>query len=358
MRYSVISWNVDRFFGSRGSPIAYALFNGEESSPAMEAEQVARKALTVAAAIDQVAQDSGPPLLVGLQEIENVDLADQVAAAVTSAPLVSVEHLCEDETGFALEGLDITLLVNTRAVTAVSRLWSHVTDRSFLTRDILECDMVVGAQQVSVLVNHWPSRLVSEAASQRVAAAHYVRGLVADKTRYSLYQMWAGEFDAVVVPSQETIKRKADVPVILMGDFNDEVFSESLEILGSTSDAEAVVKDLKVRGRVRAERFRSYMGSRPLLFNPFWGLLTGSGSYYRSPRWRFYDQILLSRGLLLPEAPLAYVPGSERIFAGPTVRLPDGSTTRLANRGGKPVPFEPGKDGCSDHFPVVVSVEL
>lgn len=353
----MVLWNIHRLFGSAGSPIEHALEGG--SPEGRTASEVAAKLDVIAATIDHIARRDGPPLIVGLVEIETADLAAAIGERVTAADLRCVDVIGDDATAFALDGLNITMLVDADVVAEVTALRSHVINRTFNTRDVLECDLTLtDGTPLTVLVNHWPSRLVGEAASQRVAAAHYVRRLFEAATRYQLSEMWDADRGLIDLPNAAERQARARRPVVVMGDLNDEVFDRSVELLGATSDADAVREDLRVVGRTKRERFRSYMASRPLLLNPMWRFADGHrGSYYRSPRWRTYDHLMLSRGLLEDRAPLRYVPESAAIFDEDEVKLPDGSLWRITNGGHKPIGFDlhAGR-GCSDHFPVWLQV--
>lgn len=357
VRRSVVFWNCSRLFGSGGSPIEHALTLDDPDSRATRA-QVSRKIEVMAAVLDAIAVAYGPPVLVGLVEIESSALAGEIAAAVQSAHLVDVDSLAEDETGLVLDGLNISLLVDTTVFPGPVRLRSHLIDRAFGTRDILEVDITVAPDRppLSVFVNHWPSRLSSDGLARRHAAAHYAARLVNEKVRFTLREMWQAETAHLDIPTQDEAVNRARAPVLVMGDFNDEVFDASLAILDSTPDTSAVVDDLNLHGRTDRDRFVTYRDSSPRLYNPIWAYAAGGGSYYRSPRWRTYDQILLSRGLLEPRHawPLQYVADSARIVDFTTVTLGDGSVYSLTNRGGKPIAYQPAKDrGCSDHFPVL-----
>lgn len=357
VRRSVVFWNCSRLFGSGGSPIEHALTLDDPDSRATRA-QVSRKIEVMAAVLDAIAVAYGPPVLVGLVEIESSALAGEIAAAVRSAHLVDVDSLAEDETGLVLDGLNISLLVDTTAFPGPVRLRSHLIDRAFGTRDILEVDITVAPDRppLSVFVNHWPSRLSSDGLARRHAAAHYAARLVNEKVRFTLREMWQAETAHLDIPTQDEAVKRARAPVLVMGDFNDEVFDASLAILDSTPDTSAVVDDLNLHGRTDRDRFVTYRDSSPRLYNPIWAYAAGGGSYYRSPRWRTYDQILLSRGLLEPRHawPLQYVADSARIVDFTTVTLGDGSVYSLTNRGGKPIAYQPAKDRvCSDHFPVL-----
>jgi hypothetical protein len=354
-QHSVIFWNIQRVFGSQGSPIEHAL-SGGEAAPA----DTSKKITVIAAVIDQISRQCGPPLLIGFAEIENVDLCQRIAENLSTADMQAVEFIREDDTGFALDGLDIGLLVNKTAIVGVSKLRSHVIDRKFITRDILECDLQLSnGKELSVLINHWPSRMVSEAADQRISAAIYTNNLIRAKARFTLQEMWDPETKSLTVPSDADISKRALAPIVVMGDFNDEMFDKSIELLGSTNDTEVVLADEKVRGNTKKARFQSYMKHSPAIFNPFWQHIGGVGSYYRTPRWRFYDQIMMSKGLLDSSFKPFYLTGSATIFNERTTQLQDGSTFEVTNKNGKPIPFDKEKQrGCSDHFPVVISIEL
>lgn len=352
---SIIFWNVQRLFDSRGSPIEYVL----SAEPASE-EFVQGKIRIISAVLDAISAIAGLPLVVGLAEIENALLSQEIAKGVGSVTLDSVDVIATDDTGFALDGLNLGLLVDSGNLDEIERLRSHVIDRTFMTRDILECDMVLkDGKKLSVLLNHWPSRMIGEAEGRRITAAHYLRNLVKAKSRFTLSEMWDAASRSINLPSRDAIEQRAITPVITMGDFNDEVFDTSIELLGSTDDMDAVLNDLDIKQGSRQEEFRSYMASPPLLFNPFWSLVGKQGSYYRTPRWRGYDQILLSQGCLMPEAFLRYLDDSVGVFARKEVYLPDGSTFALTNRNGKPVSYDHQEHrGCSDHFPVFVSIDV
>ena len=354
-QHSLIFWNIQRLFASQGSPIEHALSGGE----AVLAD-TSRKIKVIAAVIDQISRQCGPPLLIGLAEIENVDLCQAIADNISTVDMQAVEFIHEDETGFALDGLDIGLLVNKTAVERVSKLRSHVIDRKFITRDILECDLQLSnGKELTVLVNHWPSRMVSEASGQRISAAIYTKNLIRSKTRFTLQEMWDLETKSLTVPSDAAISKRALALIVVMGDFNDEMFDKSIELLGSTNDKKVVLAAEKVRGNTKKTRFQSYMKHSPAMYNPFWQHIGGVGSYYRTPRWRFYDQIMMSKGLLDSSFKPFYLAGSGTIFNEGVFQLEDGSSYQVTNRNGKPIPFDNKKKrGCSDHFPVVISVDL
>lgn len=359
---SIVFWNVARLFGSGGSPIEHALTLDDDRAGAT-ASQVDRKVEVIAATIDQIARQAGPPLLVGLVEIESSELAMAIARRITTAELVDVDSVADDQTALALDGLNISLLLDRAYFDGDVVLRSHLINRAFGTRDILEADL--GRRDsdhaFAVLVNHWPSRMTWEGAALRTAAAHYLARLVEAKVRFTLREMWDPEHRKMKVPVTAEVEARADTPVVVMGDFNDEVFDDSLSILGASPDRGPVVDDLELQGRSDKERYRTYRDSDVRLLNPFWSIVGKEGSYYRSPRWRTYDQILFGRGMVAGRrrAPASYVEGSAQVHNAERITLPDGTEFRITNRGGKPIDYErDGDRGCSDHFPVFASVDV
>ena len=355
---SVIFWNLERLFDVDGSPVAEVL--GTASPTAAE---LSNKVETIAAVIDSIAGTIGPPALVGLTEISSKALAKRIAQRVSATSLVDVDSQAKDQYGFSLSALNISLLYDPALFTAVTTLRSHVVDLTFDTRDVLEVVLArVNATPFTVLLNHWPSRLNPEGPVKRVAAGYYVAGLVYTSLRYTVSELWDVGSKRIRMPTDAALVERAGLPLIAMGDFNDEPFDPSLEALRSTPDTRTVLDEsLTGGGDVRA-RFRKYQASPPSLLNPFWRLAVGDiGSYYRSPRWRTYDQILLSRGLLKTSAAdtTFFVPDTATIHSTPTAVRRDGSTVRLTNNGGKPASFEAATgQGCSDHFAIAVGIEF
>lgn len=354
---SVIFWNLERLFDD-GGPVAEVL-----GTPPLAAAALANKVDTIAAVIDSIGALIGPPALVGFSEISSKALAKRIGQRVSSTRLVDVDSQARDQYGFSLSALNLSLLYDATLFPSVTSLRSHVVDLTFDTRDVLEVVLArANASPFTVLLNHWPSRLNPEGPVKRVAAGYYVANLVHTNLRYSMSELWDSGSKRIRMPSDAALLQRARLPLIAMGDFNDEPFDPSLEALRTTPDARTVLdEDLTGGADVRA-RFRNYLASPPSLLNPFWRLAVGdSGSYYRSPRWRTYDQILVSRGLLKtsPADTTFFVPDSARIQSVPTAVRRDGATVRLTNSGGKPASFDAATgQGCSDHFAIAIGIEF
>ena len=353
---SVVFWNVERLFETTSNPIRAAL--SDEESDQWTTEDLSAKLTRICATLKRIADISGPLFLVGLCEVASTRLAATIASGLSDG-VASVDSEAEDASMFALDGINIALLYDK---TMFDKAWlrSHILDKTFDSRDILEVRLRRSGRfsEISIFVNHWPSRLASEGAAKRVSAAYYLRNMVQDCVRFTLAEMMNSS-GKISVPRNSEVEERANTPVFVLGDFNDQPFDRSIEILHTTVDPEAVVNDIRRLGRARAERYRKYKASVPVLLNPFWRYTPGiSGSYYRSPAWRTYDQVMCSRGVVNGRGRILYTEDSAYVFDESQIKLPDGSEFSLTNSRGKPLSFVSGsKPGCSDHFPVVIQVE-
>jgi hypothetical protein len=128
----------------------------------------------------------------------------------------------------------------------------------------------------NVLISHWPSvRTYNKGSGERDDYGYELRRLV-----------------------DEILKSDQHASVVLMGDYNDEPF------------------DRPLASKLRASRDRAkVVSARTLLYNPFWHRIGSDRDYTRAPnnigfcgthyfsadpfdRWRTFDQIILTKGLL------------------------------------------------------------
>lgn len=357
MKRSIVFWNVERLFAAAPSAVRTTLADGEPDE--WSRADITAKVDNIRSVLRAIAVAHGQPLLVGLCEVETTGLAKRIGQALPF-DLTSVDDAVEDSSSFALDGINIGLLYDPDFFDGQVEMTSHILDRTFDTRDILECRLRSSSLPgpLTVYVNHWASRLASEGAEKRINAAHFLSALIKNQVRLDTGELLDGR-GRVRVPSQLVLNERADQLTIAMGDFNDEPFDRSVEILNTTSEADAVTNDLNVRGLSRVDRFKSYRNSPVRMFNPFWTFAGGqSGTYYRSPRWRSYDQIMISRGFLNQSSPAQYRPGSHAAFSDPTLTV-RGRDVEMTNRGGKPKKYSKrDRTGCSDHFPVVIEVDI
>jgi hypothetical protein len=150
-------------------------------------------------------------------------------------------------------------------------------------------------------------------------------------------------------------ERGSDIPIIAMGDFNDDPFDESLQIHARAT-----------RERGDVERARTAVR----FYNLAWGYLQQqgqdhngdmkiiNGTLYYNGNGNIFDQLLVSKGLLMQNSPITVIEDTARIEIYPEMvdhrvsygpirfGLPKGNATANVNI-----------NGFSDHFPVSVRLQ-
>jgi hypothetical protein len=260
-------------------------------------------------------QQQEPPDIIGVAEIEN----RRVLELLCAAPLLQVKHYrvihfdSPDP-----RGIDVALLFNPRAFRPVFSLPLRVilpggSKEARFTRDILYVKGLMDTDTLHILVNHWPSRRGGEirSAPARVAAATTCRRVM-DSIR-------------LINPLGK---------IILMGDLNDDPTSRSItHTLGATGNPEHL--------------------SSSELYNPWCQLYKmGIGTLANRDHWSIFDQILVSRGLLLMQ-------GNGWHFSGAGIYRKPFMVENQGRYRGYPMRTWDGnryRGGYSDHFPTYITL--
>ncbi|WP_439128548.1 endonuclease [Polaribacter sp.] len=245
-----------------------------------------------------------PPAIVGLVEVENAKVVSD---------LIHSTHLKKHYYGFVHHdspderGIDVALLYDKKAFellgseTFVLNLENELGERDY-TRDVLKVTGNLKGELVHILVNHWPSRRDGAEITEhkRIKAAELNRKIIA-KIKDTNY----------------------NAKIIIMGDFNDDPTSKSLQILTDTD----------------------FLNPMKALLNPE---KTGTTTYNK--KWNLFDQILLSKNFLEKKEGQFYFKHAEvfnkkwlKVFRGKLKGSP--FRTYIG-------PWYQG--GFSDHFPVYV----
>jgi endonuclease/exonuclease/phosphatase family metal-dependent hydrolase len=259
-------------------------------------------------------REATPLALLGLCEVENQEVIREMLQAAGLAGSHGFVHF----NSRYHRGVDVALVYDARMFTVLEAVPHPVipnpAEPEKYSRDVLEVRLQVRGKrdQLTVLVNHWPSRRNDE--EQRLRTARQVRGIVD-----SLQQA------------------QPEASIVLMGDLNDEPANRSVrEVLKARSSRE---------------------GLRPTdLYNAFAALdSTGDGTHKHFEEWNLLDQIILS-GNLVPEpggtdpaCGLVFSVGSAQIFR------PDFMQDTHPRFRGNPRRTFAGDNylgGYSDHFPV------
>lgn len=298
---TIVSYNVENLFDTEDDPAT----NDEDYLPNGSLEWTEERYVTklerLAEAISWPAD--GPPVIVGLMEVENRTVVEALArtGALKSANYTVVHHDSPDE-----RGIDVALLVDPRYVEVKKEEALTVPLDGDHTRDVLYAELgLAGGARLHVFVNHWPSRRDGEkSVAKRVAAAQVVRQRV----------------DAL-------LKQDPPAQVLIMGDFNDTPTDISIQNgLRAACDVQA-----------KADLFDLMCIGQP----------KGHGSYNYQGEWSYLDQLIVSRSLLdrVKEAKAHW--DDRLLFKHPRYgRSPDRTYAGRDYKG-----------GYSDHLPVVLRLK-
>jgi hypothetical protein len=206
------------------------------------------------------------PAFIGVSEIENRSVLEDLVKAVDDRLVAEgkkpwnlqiVHHDSPDR-----RGVDVGALYNPRYFRLMNVSNTPLLfpdDPTFRTRDQMCVTGVMGGDTISMIVNHWPSRLGGEEkSSPKREAAAAVSKHIADS-------LWT------LRPNQG---------VIIMGDLNDDPQNKSCaQVLGAS----------KKQNGVQPHGF----------YNPFWSLLDkGIATLVYNGTWNLFDQIIVSGNLL------------------------------------------------------------
>lgn len=261
-------------------------------------------------AISRIGEDKNvhPPSLIGIAEVENNKVIEKLLQTkyLKDYPLDYVHFDSPDE-----RGIDTGLIFNTdhfevlEAETIPLLIENEEGERDF-TRDILFVRGKLNKEEIQLFVNHWPSRRdgAEETKHKRIKAAQTILNKI-----------------------ESLNKAPEDLNVMVMGDFNDDPNSESIQVLMESG----------------------------YFINPFKKLLsldTGSANY--KGKWSLFDQVILSHSFLNHE-PETHSFKEAVIFAPKFLREWKGKYK------GNPFRTFVGKKyigGYSDHFPVYVRLHF
>jgi predicted extracellular nuclease len=269
-------------------------------------ERYQKKLGSLARVIDSV---GGGPDILGLCEVENKTvLEDLIREKRLSLKGYAIVH----ENSPDKRGIDVALIYRKKVFKPVfhKMLRIQTGDPDFITRDIMMVKGELNKKSLYVFVNHWPSRRGGEEESRpkRKAAALTLRQTI----------------DTI-------LNRNPDAALLLMGDFNDSPFDESLK------------KDLMAADTNQFE-------SKKELYNAMARLArSGDGSHMYKGKWDMLDQLIVSQGLLSGQSGLKWESQSASVYR--RIWMQD----KYAKEPGEPYRTYGGpkyKGGYSDHFPV------
>jgi endonuclease/exonuclease/phosphatase family metal-dependent hydrolase len=318
--YHVAFWNLENLFDVDHSTVRpdWLQQNLARELAGWDATILRRKIGRLASIIRQMNDGAGPDILC-VCEVENERVLDLLAGALDlPGRSYRVAHAdTEDQ-----RGIDVAVFFD-GALFEKREQFSRVILKRHATRDLFQVTLRMRAsgREVILIGNHWPSRS---------------GGLFESKP----YRILAGETLAYWHERIRAIKGP-DVPVLALGDFNDEPFDRSL-----------VDYALSTRQRQKVQNART-----PRFFNLMWPLLgERCGTHYFDGFANMLDQALASPALIRESSPLRLRPESVRIEAFPEmIERGDYPAPRRFGRPSDGGSFDP--DGFSDHFPISLVLE-
>jgi predicted extracellular nuclease len=308
---TIAFWNVENFFDTLNTNGK----NDEEFSPASKkhwnSERYQSKVLHLAQVIGDMNGSRGPDIL-GMSETETKEVVDDLVNSTIknlNYKVVRIQSPDERHISTALiYKSDKFELLNAEGDTV------HL-ENNHPTRLILHVSLLMkNNETLHVFVNHWPSRLGGQDASEinRVTAAKTLRASV-----------------------DNLLKKDLAANIVIMGDFNDEPTNNSIK------------RDLNAEEFICDSADFSYS-----LHNLAWEKKRkGEGTLKFQDQWNMLDQIIVSSvDVQSTHLPFYFLCGSFTIFKPVYMIETDEKYT------GSPLPTYGGNKylaGYSDHFPVV-----
>lgn len=316
--YSIITigfYNLENLFDIHDDPNTFDEDFTPTGKDKWTEKDYEEKIKRMAFAISEIGRKEagGPPVVIGLCEMENRDvLEDLIKDPCLSHYNYGIIHFDSPDQ----RGIDVALLYRqdffeaTDAVAHELLLYDQKDQRRIFTRDQLVVSGNLDGEKMHFIVNHWPSRSGGEKASssRRKSAALLNRKIIDSIHKFDPY-----------------------AKIISMGDFNDDPYNESLsKTLGARTEKNVV--QLKE------------------MYNPMAAFSKkGIGSLGYRDSWNLFDQILVSKGLLSRDGGYNFYKAS--VFNANFLTTPTGQYKGYPFRS-----FGGGgySGGYSDHFPVFI----
>lgn len=319
--YKVVFYNFENLFDTLDDPDKY----DEEFTPRGVKKWNTAKYNKKIANLDRVlfdiaAEDRDFPVVIGVSEIENRNVMEDVLAQekLAHANYRVVHYDSPDARGVDVGFYYRPDIFKLEGSAAIPFYMPELPD--FKTRDFVTMWGTIENEPFFFLVTHWPSRLGGKEASapKRMAAARQVRAIV----------------DSVQRANPAT-------KVVVMGDLNDDATDES------------IVEGLRARGRT----WDVQPGD---MFNPFIPMLkAGYGTLAYRDDWNLFDNIIVSDNLVdACPGQLRILPVGNSKFYGGIFRRPY-MIQREGQYKGYPLRTFVGNNfqgGFSDHFPVYIYI--
>lgn len=310
--FTVAFYNCENFFDTKDDPTKNDDEFLPESKMKWDSTRFMNKLNKVAQVLDSTVAGPALPALVGLVEIENKEVLEE---------LVSKSQFKEKSYGVLStdspdeRSIDCGLLYDKSVFTLVDFKELNATNPSlgdYKTRNVLFATLkACNGDMIYVFVNHWPSRRSGETESEprRIFAAEQVRNKI-----------------------NEIQKKDAKAKVIVMGDFNDHPTDKSILNTLRASDKPKAKGDL---------------------YNAYQTLdAAKQGTHYYNKEWRVLDQIIVSQGFIRAKKGYKFDPKNAHILKKDFVLFKNNKTGE--EKPNRTYSGEKYYNGYSDHLSVYI----
>jgi predicted extracellular nuclease len=324
-------WNLENLFDVQDSPTRFPWLQRELNNylNGWTKAVLDKKISNLASVIRQLNEKRGPDLM-GFCEIENRHVIELLVTKLAGLGR-SYEIVHKDMSD--QRGIDIAFIYDKAHFKLGSDpVFSLEIMKRTATRDLLQVTFKTKTKgnELIIIGNHWPSRSGGQYESEPF------RIMVGENLSYWLRRI-------------EELKGEA-MPVLLMGDFNDEPFNRSL-----TEYAMSVDNTVKISNAVKPSADSHITVRVPYMYNLMWKLLgEGKFTFMFEGDGNLLDQFLVNRAIALP---------SGKPFKAEEVQVIDNLPGLTKGEYKAPVKFgAPSKKGefneygFSDHFPVTLEL--
>lgn len=312
---TVAFYNCENFFDTKNDPNKKDDEFLPDSPMKWDETRFMNKLTKIAQVLDSTVEGPALPALVGLVEIENKEVLEELVSKSQfkerSYAVLSTDS--PDE-----RSIDCGLLYDKSVFSLVDFKEINATNPKigdYKTRNVLFATLKASNNDVFyVFVNHWPSRREGEKESEprRIYAAEQVRAKI-----------------------NELQKKDKNAKIIVMGDFNDH--PDNVSIL-NTLKANDAPKD------------------KGDLYNAFYTLdKDKQGTHYYDKEWRVLDQIIVSQGLTSAKKGYRFDPKNAHILKKDFVLFKNNKTGEV--KPNRTYSGEKYYNGYSDHLSVYITLE-
>ena len=313
-------WNVENLFDVKTSPRrpTWLAKNLQRELKTWNNQLLRNKLNNLSSVMQQINEGKGADVF-GLCEVENQyvlqKLADRLNVLLPERKYKIILHNSDDKRGIDIGVIFDSKKYKIRQMDGENKVFSYRITKRSPTRDILQVELITKrGNDLVLLFNHWYSRLSGKFESEPY------RIISAETLSY-----W-------VMRIQEILGEY--IPILVMGDFNDEPHDRSLTDYALSTNNKARV----LRGR------------SPYLYNLMWEVAgQRQGTHVFGAESTLIDQFLVAKGLLSNQSPitLGKEPAKIEIFDG-MVKGSYNTPIRFKAKGN----YNLG--GYSDHLPISV----